>query len=392
MERLISYNVFNNFTFMLDRAASLADQFLAWTLSGSLLESLVVVHVIVLCTFIVRRVVTRIFEDKLGHMASKTGTEVDDLLIKSLKDPVNYIILVIGFYLAMHSLPLPENIVGVEVSTILTYLFTLLFTLVALFTVFRLIDVLAHYIEKAATTTETVLDKQLGQMIIKGLKLFAVVLALLTILDNLGRDITSLLAGLGIAGLALALAAQETVSNLFGSFTIFSDRCFGIGDWVRIGDVEGTVEDVGFRSTRIRRFDQALVIVPNSKFIKSDVINYSAMRKRRIKFTLGVSYKTTPKQMREVIEGIKRIIQEDPRFDHSFYMVNFTDFGAYSLDIFIYCFTKTIVWDEYLAVREDFNLMIMRLVEELGVEIAYPTQTVHLIESTERSSVGEENA
>ncbi len=365
---------------MLDSAGLLVDQVLAWILLGNSLERLVVVLGIILCTFIARKLVNRLFEHKLAHMAGKTSTELDDLLVKSLKDPVNYIILAIGFSLAVYSLPLPESACGVEVSTILDHIFTLLFIFVALFAVFRIIDVLAYYLHKAATTTNTMLDEQLAQVVIKILKLFAAILALLTILDNLGRDITSLLAGLGIVGLAFALAAQETVSNLFGSFTIFSDRCFAIGDWVRVGDVEGTVEEVGFRSTRIRRFDQALVIVPNSRFIKSDVINYSEMRKRRIKFNLGVSYKTTTEQMKDMVEGIKRIIQDDPRFDHSFYMVNFTDFGAYSLDIFIYCFTKTTVWDEYLAVREDFNLTIMQLVEELGVEIAYPTQTIHLLE------------
>jgi len=368
---------------MFDGAGSLVDQFLAWILSGSFLERLVVVLGIVLCTFIARKLIIRLFEHKLAHIASKTRIELDDLLVKSLKDPVSYIILTIGFSLAVYSLPLPESVGGVDVSSILDYIFTLLFTFVALFAVFRLIDVLEHYIQKAATTTDTMLDEQLAQLIIKTLKLFVIILALLTVLDNLGRNITSLLAGLGIVGLAFALAAQETVSNLFGSFTIFSDRCFALGDWVRVGNVEGTVEEVGFRSTRIRRFDQALVIVPNSRFIKSEVINYSEMRKRRIKFSLGVSYKTTTEQMKEVVEGIKRIIKDNPRFDHSFYMVNFTDFGAYSLDIFIYCFTKTIVWAEYLAVREDFNLMIMRLVEELGVEIAYPTQTIHLLEQTQ---------
>jgi MscS family membrane protein len=345
---------------------------------GTPFERIILLFLIIFLTLLFRKLTLYIFEKKLTVLARKTKTELDDLLAKALKEPIGYLILAIGFYLVFRILPLPEALGSVKIASISNTLFTLIFTFIALFTVFRLIDVLAYYLYKAASSTETKLDEQLAPLFIKSLKIVVAILTVLFVLQNLGWNITSLLAGLGIGGLALALAAQETVSNLFGSFTIFSDRCFHIGDWVRIGDVEGTVEDVGFRSTRIRRFDQALVTVPNSKFIKSEVINFSEMRKRRIKFNLGVSYKTTTEQMRQVVEGIKKIIEDDPRFDHSFYMVHFTEFGAYSLDIFIYCFTKTTIWDEYLHVREEFNLKIMKLLEELKVEIAYPTQTIQL--------------
>lgn len=343
-------------------------------------ERIITLFLIIFLTLLFRRLNQHIFEKRLAKLAKRTKTEFDDLLVEALKDPVSHIILAIGFYLVLRVLPLPERIGSISMSSIMHPIFTLIFTFIALFTLFRLIDVLAYYIYKAASQTETKLDEQLAPLLIKSLKTVVAILSVLFVLQNLGWNVTSLLAGLGIGGLAIALAAQETVSNLFGSFTIFSDRCFRIGDWVRVGDVEGTVEEVGFRSTRIRRFDQALVTVPNSRFIKSEVINFSEMRKRRIKFNLGVSYKTTTEQMRAVVEGIKNLIEEDPRFEHSFYMVHFTDFGAYSLDIFIYCFTRTTNWDEYLQVREDFNLKIMELVEKLGVEIAYPTQTIHLQE------------
>ncbi len=345
---------------------------------GSSFDRIIILFLIIFFTLVIRKLTIYIFEEKLIHITRKTKTELDDLLVKALKDPVGYAIIGLGLVASIHLLPLPENIGTIEVSIIINSIFTLLFTLIALFVIFRLIDVLAYYMYKAASRTETKLDEQLTPLIIKTLKIVVFILSLLFILQNIGWNITSLLAGLGIGGLAFALAAQETISNLFGSFTIFSDRCFHIGDWVRIGDVEGTVEEVGFRSTRIRRFDQALVTMPNSKFIKSEVINFSEMKKRRIKFNLGVSYKTTAEQMTNVVEGIKKIIDDDARFERSFYMVHFTEFGAYSLDIFIYCFTKTTIWNEYLSMREEFNLKIMKLLEELNVEIAYPTQTVQL--------------
>ncbi|HEY9246703.1 MAG TPA: mechanosensitive ion channel domain-containing protein, partial [Candidatus Methanoperedens sp.] len=141
---------------------------------------------------------------------------------------------------------------------------------------------------------------------------------------------------------------------------------------------EGTVEDVGFRTTRVRRFDQALVTVPNSQFINTGIINYTAMRKRRINFNLGVTYGTSANKIKEAVAGIKKIIEDDEKFDHSFYIVKFTDFGEYSLNILIYCFTKTTDWAEFLSTREEFNLKIMLLLEELGIDIAFPSQTVYL--------------
>ncbi|RZN14415.1 MAG: mechanosensitive ion channel family protein [Methanosarcinales archaeon] len=349
---------------------------LDYIMFGSSFDRIIIIFLIIFFTLLIRKLVIYIFEEKLIHITRKTKTERDDLLVKALKNPIGYVIIGIGLVACIHLLPLPEKIGTTEVSIIINSTSTLLFTLIALFVTFRLIDVLAYYIYKAASSTETKLDKQLVPLLIKILKIVVFILSLLFILQNIGWEITSLLAGLGIGGLAFALAAQETLSNLFGSFTIFSDRCFRIGDWVKIDDVEGTVEEVGFRSTKIRRFDQALVITPNSKFIKSEVINFSEMKMRRITFNLGVSYETTAKQMTNVVEGIKKIIEDDERFERSFYMVHFTEFGVYSLDILVYCFTKTTIWNEYLSMREEFNLKIMKLLEELNVEIAYPTQTI----------------
>ena len=341
-------------------------------------EKLVLFLIVILLTYIVRFLFLHIVEKKLILLAQKTSTEFDDLVVQASKTPLGYLILLHGFYFAIISLQLPETIGVVNIADIVQKAYVLILSFILLYYLFKLIDVVGHFIYKSTQKTESKLDDQLAPLIVKSLRVFVFTLGILFTLSNFGLNITSLLAGLGIGGLAFALAAQDTVSNLFGSFTIFSDKPFHIGDWIRIGDFEGTVEDVGFRSTRIRRFDQAQVTVPNSQFIKKGVINYSAMKKRRIKFNLGVTYSTTASQMTEVVEGIRQIIKEDHRFDHNFYMVHFTDFGDFSLNIFIYCFTKTTMWDEYLTVREEFHLKIMQMLEEMGVEIAFPTQTVHV--------------
>lgn len=342
------------------------------------LEKLGLFFVIILLTYIVRFIFLHIVEKKLTLLTNKTSTEFDDLILQSSKTPISCLILLHGFYIAVVFLELPPTMGVVNVTGIVQNAYVLTLSFILLYYLFKLIDVVGHFIYKAAGKTDSRLDDQLAPLVVKSLRIFVITLGILFILNNFGYNIASLLAGLGIGGLAFALAAQDTVSNLFGSFTIFSDKPFHIGDWIKIGSFEGTVEYVGFRSTRIRRFDQAQVTVPNSQFIKNGVINYSAMKKRRIKFNLGVTYGTTAAQMTEVVEGIRQIIREDNRFDHNFYMVHFTDFGDYALNIFIYCFTKTTVWDEYLTVREEFHLSIIQMLEEMDVEIAFPTQKVYV--------------
>ena len=341
-------------------------------------EKLGVFFVIILLTYIFRFLFLHIVEKKIILLTQKTSIEFDNLIVQASKTPINYLILLHGFYFAVISLQLPEMIGVVNIANLVHKAYVLILSFILLYYLFKLIDVVGHFIYKTTEKTHSKLDDQLAPLIVKSLRVFVITLGILFILNNFGYNIASLLAGLGIGGLAFALAAQDTVSNLFGSFTIFTDKPFHIGDWIEIGDFEGTVEEVGFRSTRIRRFDQAQVTVPNSQFIKNGVINYSAMKKRRIKFNLGITYGTTASQMTEVVEGIKQIIKEDSRFDHNFYMVHFTDFGDYSLNIFIYCFTKTTVWDEYLTVREEFHLKIMQMLEEMGVDIAFPTQTLYV--------------
>jgi MscS family membrane protein len=350
-------------------------------LFGISIVHLVLFFIIILITFIIKTIFLYILDQKITTLVKKTKTELDDQLLTALRSPVSYLILLQGFYLAIISLQLPEKINNFDIPGILHTIYILGISLIILYLVFKLVDIIAFYLYKEAKKTKSTLDDQLVPLLVKSLRILVVTLGILFILDNFGYNITSLLAGLGLGGLAFALAAQNTISNLFGSITIFSDKPFKLGDWIQVGDIEGTVEDVGFRTTRVRRFDQALVTVPNSQFINTGVTNYSAMKKRRIYFNLGISYGTPITRIKEAVEGIKKIIEDDAKFDHSFYMVRFTEFGAYSLNIFIYCFSKTTDWAEWLSIREEFNLKIMQLFEELDVDIAFPSQKIYLNEN-----------
>jgi len=347
---------------------------------GVSIERLGIFFIIILLTFIIKSIFMYVLDQKITVLVKKTKTELDDLLLNAIKSPLGYLILLQGFYIAILSMQLPEKIGHFDITSIVHAIYILSISLIMLYFIFKIVDIIAYYLYREAKKTESTIDDQLVPLVVKSLRILVVVIGILFILQNFGYNVTSLLAGLGLGGLAFALAAQNTVSNFFGSVTIFSDKPFQLGDWISIGDTEGTVEDVGFRTTRVRRFDQALVTVPNSQFINTGIINYSAMKKRRINFYLGITYGTSVSKVKEVVAGIKKIIEEDEKFDHSFYMVRFTEFGAYSLNIFIYCFTKTIDWAESLAVKEEFNLKIMQLLEELGVEIAFPSQTIYFKE------------
>lgn len=344
---------------------------------GFSIKRLLIFFIIILSTFIIRYILIYIIDRKIAVLKI-AESEINNMIIGVIKDPLGYLILTQGFYIAILSLQLPEKIGPFETTSVIHNTYVLIISFIVLFFAFSIIDVVAVYINKKVKKTGSIIDDQLVPLIIKSLRILVITIGILSILNNFGYNITSLIAGLGLGGLAFALAAQTTLSNLFGSVTIFSDKPFHIGDWVQIGDINGIVEEVAFRTTRIRRFDQALVTVPNSKFVNTEVINYSAMKKRKIEFYLGLTYDTSIDKIKLVVDSIKSIIEDDEKFDHSLYIVRFTDFGESSLNIYIYCFTRTTDFVEFHMVKEELNLKIMILLENLDVEIAFPSRTVYL--------------
>ena len=242
----------------------------------------------------------------------------------------------------------------------------------------RLANNLTDIWGERAAQTEGTFDDQLVPVVRVLVKLAVLIVGLLLIFQNLGFEVGSLLAGLGIGGAAIALASKDTIANLFGSIVIFVDRPFQVGDWVEIGDQEGTVEAVGLRVTRIRTFANSLITVPNSQLTTTPINNWSRMRKRRIKLTIGVTYSATPEQLEAAVAAIREILQTDRRVSQDFMLVNFTNFGASSLDIFVYAFTLTTRWDEYMQIRQELLLAFMRRLGGLGLEFAFPSQSVYV--------------
>jgi MscS family membrane protein len=199
------------------------------------------------------------------------------------------------------------------------------------------------------------------------------------ILAELGYPVTSLLAGLGIGGLAVALAAQKTVENVFGAFSIGVDQPFREGDLIRVDTVLGFVEAIGLRSTRIRTLDRTLVTMPNGKLADMRVESYAPRDRLRLNFVVGLVYATTSAQMREIIAGWEGLLRAHPKIWPDVVQVRFQAFGESSLTVEVQCWFQTSDWNEFIQIREDVLLQMMEVVERAGSQMAFPTRTVHVV-------------
>jgi len=243
---------------------------------------------------------------------------------------------------------------------------------------YRMVDLLAAFLMDKAAATSSRLDDALVPLVTKTAKVFVTVMGVVFIADNLDVDVTSLLAGLGLGGLAFALAAKDVAGNLFGSITVLLDQTFHVGDWVIIGDVEGTVEHIGFRSTRVRTFYNSLVSVPNSNLITANVDNMGQREFRRLSTKLSLAYDTPPERIEAFCEGLRELVRLHPYMRKDSYHVYLNEFSASALEVLVYVFWRTPDWATELRERHRFLLDCLRLAQRLGVEYAYPTQTIYM--------------
>ena len=331
---------------------------------------------IIIIAWIVKRIFGVIYDRVLHSISAKTRNDFDDLVITSLQKPMEMLVFIGGLYLALETLQLPVKPIDLQALSVI--LIKVLVTIAITRAFFNLADLVDYLLCGKVECSRSAIDENIVSMIRKFLRGVIIFLAVLMVIQNLGYSITGLLASLGIGGIAVAMAARDSIANIFGSLMIIFDRPFKAGDWVVAGNLEGTVEEIGFRSTKIRTFAKTLITVPNNVIANMAIDNFSQMPKRRIKLNIGVTYETSSEQMRQAVEKIRELLKSHPAIDQEFFLVNFTDFGASSLDIMVYCFTKTTVWGEYLDARQDVSLKIMDLLEGMGLEIAFPSQTLYL--------------
>lgn len=270
--------------------------------------------------------------------------------------------------------------IGLPLSLLLIVTVALKFFTVfaAVWTAFRFIDWVAAMIARKATASETRFDDLLVPLLRKAFKAFAVCVGLVLFADVFQLDVTALIGGLGIGGAALAFASQDTLSNLFGSLTVLADRPFEIGDWIVSDGVEGTVENVGMRSTRVRTFYNSVMVLPNSRLTTAVVDNMGKREFRRFTTKLGVQYDTTPEQLDAFCEAVRELIKRHPYTRKDYFQVYVNELGASSIDILLYMFFECDDWPTELRERHRLLTDIIRVAQQLDVQFAYPTQTLHM--------------
>jgi len=287
--------------------------------------------------------------------------------------PLGLVAMAAVWWVGINAIGLPEMAL-----LILLVAVKALASIAAVWAAYRLVDILSAWLKAKAERSDNKLDDVLVPLIPRTLKLFVTVIGVVFIADNLNIDITGLLAGLGLGGLAFALAAKDMVQNVFGSITVLLDRTFSVGDWIVVDGVEGSVERMGFRSTRIRTFYNSLVTVPNSKFITAEVDNMGERRYRRYKARFGLAYDTPPERIEAFCEALRELVRQHPYMRKDYFQVYLNDLGASSLEVLVYVFWETPDWGIELRERHRFLLDCLRVARELKVEYAFPTQTLYM--------------
>ncbi len=318
----------------------------------------------------------------IKKQASKTSSYLDDDIVEAAESPLSWLIYISGFYLALLTLgpinnPIPLNsiidaITETSIALVLTWL------------CFRLVDVFDIFVENKFKTQnkKDSLILHFFPLIKRALKIAIAFIAIIIIIQNRGYSVASLLAGFGITGLAVGFAAKESIANIFGSFSLVVDHTYKVGDWIIVDKnisgacAEGVVEDITLRSTKIRAFDNTLLIIPNNEMANSTIKNVSKHKKRRIFEYIDITYDTPAEKIEQAVEICRNIVRNHPEMEE-YQQIHLNKLGAHSLQIIFYVFTKTTDWGEYLRIRQELFISIIKEFQKLGVEFAFPTQTLY---------------
>ena len=322
--------------------------------------------------WLIRTIVAAMMPLLLRTWFRRREVEVDREVSQRALRPTGVIAAMVLWLYAIQILQLPEALLKVLLPVLK---FGLAWTVV--WAGYRLVDILGAHIASRKEVKLTHFDDLLIPLLRKLLRFGVILVVVLFVLDYwLDKPPTTVLGMLGIGGVALAFAAKDTLNNFFGSITVLFDRPFGIGDWIEIGNVNGTVEHVGFRSTRVRTFYNSVVTIPNSMMVNTLVDNYGARQFRRQNFMLSITYSTPPEKIDAFCEGIRELVRLHPYTRKDYYHVYFNKFAASSLDIMVYIFFQAPDWQTELRERHRLFVDIVRLARKMGVEFAFPTQTV----------------
>jgi len=348
------------------------EAFLTYSIYDIKVIDITIAIAIFFIAYFAKTLLAKVILKNLRRFADKTKNVIDNRLIDVIELPIKFSIVILGFFLAERWLNLEKF------QAIASLIENTLISFVLFWILFRAVDQFSYIFAKFSSKFGKNLSSDVENFIISFLKTIILIIGIMTILDGWGINVGAFVASLGLVGMAFALAAKDTAANLFGSLVIFTDKPFKNGDWILTPDVEGKIEKIGIRSTKVRTFAQALVSVPNAVIANSAITNWSKMGKRRIKMRLGLTYSTTTNQMENILTELRAMLNNHPDVHKDAIMVHFDEFQDSSLSLFCYFFTNTTVWKEYLSVREDINLKIMKIVENNGASFAFPSQSIYV--------------
>ena len=355
-------------------------EYFSMTLLGIPLANLIAAVLAFLFLILLRSLFTSIIVSALLRITARTKTTLDDMIVRQLRDPLRFFFVVLGLRVFF-------QLIFRE-----TYLIKMLLDAMTIYTVFWVFYAVTPALKELLyrySRTNDHLSYELTNFLIRIVRIFIVLLGVMAILYNFGINVTAFFASLGIGGLALALAAKDTAANLFGSIALLVDRSVKVGEWIKVDGIEGVVEDIGMRTTKIRTFEKSIIAIPNSIVANSHIENYSRRGIRRIKMFIGLTYDTPRTTIEAVLRDIRSLLKNHPDIaQNETQLVNFRDFNASDLGIMIYTFANKSEWKTYLEIREEINLEIMRIFEEHDASFAFPSQSLY-IENMPEPSPGE---
>jgi len=344
---------------------------------------ILVALLILLLSYVLRQVIGALAVNRLLALAKRTRFRFDDEIIRALRKPITLIPVILGIFIAAEYLNLSGNL-GIAADRLLRSLIV--------YVIFWSLVLLVQPMSFLFKPLEAIFSATMVEWLLKTIRAVFIFLGAATVLEIWGIRVYPLLAGLGLFGVAVALGAQDLFKNLISGLLIIAERRFSPGDWIKVDEViEGTVEAIGFRSTLIRRFDKAPMFVPNAKLSDNSVINFSSMTHRRIYWMIGIEYCTTVEQLRQIRDRIEAYILHSDDFAKPPEVPTFVRidrFNDSSIDIMLYCFTKTTAWGEWLATKENLAIRVKEIVEGAGAGFAFPSQSVYIeslpVDSAER--------
>ena len=330
--------------------------------------------IILLISWLAGRLVDRVIYNRVVAFIDKQTFSVDPTKLLPLRNPIVWLVISLLFMAGLPDLQLP-----VRISSGLFFMARLVMSFSAVLFCSRIIDLLSEIFLSKAELTESKLDDQLIPLVKRAGKTLVWILGIVFILQNMGVQVTALVAFGSVGGVAIALASKDTVENLFGSLVVFIDQPFQIGEYVVIdGSIEGVIEEVGFRSTRIRTLEKTLISVPNAKIAHCTVNNFAKIPERRFKCTLGLRYDTTTAQMEAFIEDLRSYLSDHEMINSDSVIVYFSDMNSFSLDILVMAFINSNAWIDLVQFKHEAFLQFMRIAEKNGVGFAFPTTTIEL--------------